>query len=138
MSSVLEDKEAIRDVLTAYCFHADSGDHTKRAALFAEDAVLTTTHNPAAYRGRDAIEAFFRSTFPKQGQPGRRHYTTNCIITVSGNEAHAESYFLVVRPTQAGGAQLGVSFAGRYTNELAKQYGGWLIRNRQLIRDLAD
>ena len=138
MSSVLDDKEAIRDVLAAYCFHADSGDHVKRAALFSADAVLTTTYAPAEYRGRDAIEAFFRGTFPKQGQPGRRHYTTNCIITVAGDKAHAESYFLVVRPTQPGGAQLNVSFAGRYTDELVKLDGSWLISNRQLIRDLAD
>jgi hypothetical protein len=40
MSSVLEEKEAIRDLISAYCFYVDNGEFDKFAGLFTEDAIF--------------------------------------------------------------------------------------------------
>ena len=39
MASLLEEKDAIRDVLSAYCFYMDNGEFDRWAALFAEDGM---------------------------------------------------------------------------------------------------
>jgi hypothetical protein len=38
--SILEEKEAIRDLLSTYCFHVDDCEFDKFAALFADDGIF--------------------------------------------------------------------------------------------------
>ena len=39
---VLEDEKAIRALISAYCYHADSGHDEELLALFTEDGVLSS------------------------------------------------------------------------------------------------
>ena len=43
MASMLEEKDAIRDLMSAYCFHVDDGEFDKFAALFTSDATAFGT-----------------------------------------------------------------------------------------------
>ena len=51
MTSLLEDKDAIRDVLHRYCYYMDEGRFEELGALFAEDgewiAPYRTARGPA-------------------------------------------------------------------------------------------
>ena len=40
MTSMLEEKEAIRDLLATYCFHLDGGELNKWVELFTEDGTF--------------------------------------------------------------------------------------------------
>jgi uncharacterized protein (TIGR02246 family) len=93
--SVLEDKDAIREAMAAYCHALDACRFADVASLFAEDAVWTTDYGEA--KRRKAIEEMFRSVVPVKGEgPQRKHYITNIIIKVDGDHASSISDYLVV------------------------------------------
>src|SRR5579859_234095 len=97
MISVLEEKEAIREVMSAYCFYLDSGEFTKFADLFTPDGAFET--GPLGkLKGRKAIHDFIAAHVPRAGEgPARKHCTMNHLIRVSGAEAQADSYVVVIR-----------------------------------------
>ena len=129
--ALLADREAIGETLSAYCFHADSGDHKKRAALFTRDGVLETPQG--TYSGRTAIEVFVGKSFPINGQPARKHCVMNAIIELDGDLAEVQSYLIVVRETEQSPA---ISFGGRYLDKLVKSNGVWLFQQRKVVSDL--
>src|SRR5947207_14301820 len=55
MPGMLEEKDAIREVLAEYCFRLDSGWYDGMAALFAENGTWETAFGKAT--GREAIAA---------------------------------------------------------------------------------
>lgn len=57
MSLILEDKEAIRDLLSAYRFHVDNGEFDEWADLIAGDAILEADYLATCW-GRAEIKAF--------------------------------------------------------------------------------
>ena len=94
--SILEDKDAIREVMAAYCHAIDACRFADVASLFADDGIWTTDYGEA--EGRDAIERMLRSVVPMKGEgPQRKHYITNIIIKVDGDSAVSVSDYLVVR-----------------------------------------
>jgi uncharacterized protein (TIGR02246 family) len=63
--SVLEDKDAIREVMAAYCHALDACRFADVASLFADDGIWTTDYGEA--KGRAAIEEMhLRSTARRQ------------------------------------------------------------------------
>jgi uncharacterized protein (TIGR02246 family) len=133
MSSVLEDKDAIRELLANYCFHVDGGDFDKWAGLFTEDATFDV--GPLGkVQGREAIRKFV-GTRNTAGQPTPyKHCTINSVIRVNGNEAHAESYIFVLN---GGEHAITTSVAGRYEDLLVKQGDQWRFRARKVHLDIA-
>ena len=131
MSSVLEDKEAIRELLHEYCYHADSGDHGARAGLFTEDAEFEMATRTA--RTRKGIEDYVASIWPEGGRPRRQHCMVNPIIRVNGDEAHVESYVVMFREA-VGGPK--VAYGGRYFDHVVRQGGRWLFKHRRIVSDL--
>ena len=100
MSSALEDKDAIREVMARYCHALDQCRFADVAALFAPDGEWTTDYGTA--RGRAEIEALLRSVVPVKGEgPQRKHYITNIIIAPEAGTARAVSDYLVVRESGA-------------------------------------
>ena len=55
MPGMLEEKDAIREVMAEYCFRLDSGWYDGMAALFAENGTWETAFGKAT--GREAIAA---------------------------------------------------------------------------------
>jgi uncharacterized protein (TIGR02246 family) len=134
MASQLEEKDAIREVMSSYCFYVDNGEFEKFAELFTADGIFEA--GPfGKLEGRQAIREFINAQVPKPGEgPARKHCTFNHIIRVAGSEAHAESYIVVVRESGDG---IVASLAGRYEDLLVKQAGEWRFKVRKIHFDFS-
>ena len=131
--SVLEDKDAIREVMAAYCHALDAGRFADVARLFADDGIWTTDYGEA--KGRDAIEAMLRGIVPVKGEgPLRKHYIANIIIKVSGDSADSISDYLVVRES---GPDLIPVMGGTYKDQWVRQDGTWRFARKELVHDIA-
>ena len=131
--SVLEDKDAIREVMAAYCHALDACRFADVASLFADDGIWTTDYGEA--QGRDAIEAMLRSVVPVKGEgPQRKHYIANIIIKVNGDSAESTSDYLVVRES---GADLIPVMGGTYKDKWVRQDGTWRFQRKELKHDIA-
>jgi uncharacterized protein (TIGR02246 family) len=134
MSSVLEEKEAIRELMSAYCFYVDNGEFEKLAELFTLDGTFET--GPLGkLKGRKAIYDFIAAHVPRPGEgPARKHCNMNQIIRVSGREAHADSYIVVIRESENG---IMASLAGRYEDTLVKDGDEWRFQVRKIHFDIS-
>ncbi len=134
MITVLEEKEAIRDLMSAYCFHVDNGEFEKFAGLFTTDGIFES--GPLGkLQGRKAIHDFIAAHVPRAGEgPARKHCTMNHMIRVNGNEAHADSYIVVLREADVG---IIASLAGRYEDQIVKEDGKWRFKVRKIHFDIS-
>lgn len=131
MPSVLEDKDAIRDVLYRYCYGTDAGDVEAWVAGFTEDC-LWDGGPFGLCNGKNAMREYF-----KQGADAAkslRHLTLNTIIDVQGDRAQARSYIAIVGLTDA---SMSVVFSGFYADELVRKAGRWLIQIRRIVTDIS-
>src|SRR5262249_19002069 len=94
MATVLEEKDAIRELLAGYCFHFDNGEFEEWVNLFTDDGVFDLGTR-GRFAGRDALRAFVHLIPLTNGLPGMRHYVTNSIVGVDGDRATARCYVVV-------------------------------------------
>jgi uncharacterized protein (TIGR02246 family) len=131
--SVLEDKDAIREVMAAYCHALDACRFAEVASLFADDGIWTTDYGEA--KGRGAIERMLASIVPVKGEgPQRKHYITNIIIKVNGDSAESISDYLVVRES---GPDLIPVMGGTYKDQWVRRDGTWRFKRKELVHDIA-
>ena len=131
--SVLEDKDAIREIMAAYCHALDACRFADVANLFADDGVWTTDYGEA--KGRGAIEEMLRSVVPVKGEgPQRKHYIANIIIKVDGDSAESVSDYLVVRES---GPDLIPVMGGTYKDKWVRRDGTWRFKQKELVHDIA-
>jgi len=126
MTNILEDKDAIRELLHQYCFCMDEGRFTELAALFADDGAWIAPYRVA--RGPADIAAWLTRSVP--GSPRRMHYVMNSIISVTGDTAAAKSNYLVVVEGPGGPEP---SVCGTYADMLVRREDGWKFQRRELI-----
>ena len=132
MPSMLEDKEAIREVLYRYCYGTDMGDTEAWVRDFAENC----TWDGGAFgvcRSKDEMRAFH-----KQGgdaSKAMRHLTLNSLIDVQADRAKAVSYVLLLGVSDAG---TNIVFSGFYEDLLIREGGRWLIQSRKLRPDMSE
>jgi 3-phenylpropionate/cinnamic acid dioxygenase small subunit len=126
MTSVLSDKDAIRELLHRYCFCMDEGRFDELAALFADDGEWIAPYRSA--KGPADIAAWLRQSVPPE--PRRVHYVMNSIIDCDGLLATARSNYLVMVEGTNGPVP---SVCGIYDDALVKQPPGWRFQRRQLI-----
>ena len=132
MTSVADEKDAIRELMARYCHALDACQFGEVAALFAEDGEWTTTYGSA--RGRAQIEALLSSVVPKPGEgPQRKHYITNIVIKLDGARAEARSDYLVVRESEGG---LMPVMGGTYMDDFAKRDAVWQFARKRLVHDI--
>lgn len=131
MTSPLEDKEAIRELFSEYCFRMDDFRFAELGALFTEDGQWIARY--ARARGPAEIAALMARNIPTE--PKRKHFIMNSLIRVDGDQATARTSYLVV--LQASGAELVPSVAGTYVDRLVRTEAGWRFRERRLVHDLA-
>jgi uncharacterized protein (TIGR02246 family) len=133
MASILEEKEAIRDLMSAYCFYVDNGDFEQFAELFTLDGIFEA--GPLGkLQGRAAIRDFITAQVPRAGEgPARKHCTLNHLIRVNGAEARADSYIVVLREHEDG---IIASLAGRYEDLIVKEGDDWRFKLRKIHFDI--
>jgi len=134
MSSTLEDKDAIRELLAEYCFHLDNDRFEEMAALFTGDSTWDTAFGSGA--GRNGIIAQLKKIAAlSQGQrPRRIHQCTNIVIRLNGETARVASNWSVVE-NHADGPR--ISSAGAYADDLVKINGAWKFKYRKIDRFIA-
>src|SRR6266480_2920195 len=87
MPGMLEEKDAIREVLAEYCFRLDSGWFEGMAGLFTENGTWETAFGKAT--GREAIAAHAEDIRARRGdeRPRGIHLVANVVITFDGEAA---------------------------------------------------
>ncbi len=147
MTTALEEKDAIREVLAEYCFRLDGGDYDGMAALFTSDGTWDTAFGAAT--GRAAIAAQARDLRANRTQVGAGanrpravHLVTNIVIALGGESggerAEVRSNWTVVQnspESSAGGPKIGSG--GAYADQMVKQGGQWLFHYRKIDRFIA-
>lgn len=131
MATVLEEKDAIREVLAEYCFRLDGGEFDGMAALFTEDGTWETAFGKAT--GRTAIADLARNLREGGPQPRPRgiHLVTNIVIGLDGERAQVRSNWTVVQNSPEGPK---IGSGGGYADDMVKQQGKWHFRHRKIDR----
>jgi hypothetical protein len=123
---VLEDKDAIRELLHRYCFCMDEGRFAELGGLFTDDGEWIAPYRTA--KGPADIAAWLVQSVPPQ--PRRMHYVMNSIISCDGQRGTARSNYLVMVEGPGGPVP---SVCGTYDDELVKLTDGWRFLRRRLI-----
>ena len=134
MPTAVEEKDAIREVLTEYCFRLDDGRFTEMAALFTGTGTWDTAFGRAT--GRAAIADLARSLRERAGdqRPRGIHLVTNISIALDGASARVRSNWTVVQNSPEGPE---IGSGGSYQDELINEHGQWLFRYRKIDRFIA-
>jgi hypothetical protein len=134
MASVLEEKDAIREVLADYCFRLDAGRFDDMAALFTSAGTWDTAFGKAT--GRAEIAALARSIRERAAETRPRgvHLVTNIVIALDGARARVRSNWTVVQNGPNGPA---VGSGGAYEDEMVRDGGRWLFQYRKIDRFIA-
>ncbi len=134
MSKLLEEKDAIRDRLSEYCFCLDGGLHAEMAALFTPDGVWETAFGSG--NGRDGIkELLSRIGRPSGAEPRAVHLVGNIVIKINGDKATVRSNWVEPQNSRRGPV---IEAAGAYYDEMVKLDGQWLFKHRRIDRFVAD
>jgi len=134
MTSALEEKDAIREVLATYCFHLDAGNFEAMAELFTEDGTWHTDFGKGIGRA-GIIEHASSLRAGDAPRPRGVHLTANIVIDLDGEIARVRSNWIVAQNTDAGPK---ISSAGGYADDMVKQNGRWLFRYRKIDRFIAE
>jgi hypothetical protein len=125
------DVENIRDLIHAYCYFLDQGQHERWVDLYADDGVLDA--GPMGiHRGRIALMEFSR-TLP--ARPCWRHGSSNIRVRINGSRARATSYVCVldaVAPVPT------IIYTGCYLDDFVKLDGLWRYAARSAVAGPAD
>jgi ketosteroid isomerase-like protein len=123
--TALHDELAIRRTLAIYCHHCDDGDFAELVDQFTPDGSFA--YLGEVVTGLEHLRAWFENRQP----PERRgkHLTTNTVIDVDGDRAHAVSDFVFLRLLDGSPSP---AIAGRYRDELHCINGRWLIYRREV------
>jgi len=133
MTSQLEDKHAIEELIARYNQSLDGGDYAQWVACWADDAVLDGIGK--LLTGKAQIQAFadqYEST-TRSRINGLKHYTVNIIYTVTGDKATSSSYLQLVSATDK---SVKIIFTGRYEDDLKRVNSQWQFARRKLHQDM--
>lgn len=132
MSSELEDKDAIRELLAKCCRLSDDGNAEAMAMLFSEDGVWEAALNRADGR-TEIIKHMGRFNPPAEPGQLRRHLLTGVLVTLDGDSAAVQATWMSVRQGAAGPE---IRTVGSYDDWMVKSGGRWLIRRHKVIPEI--
>jgi hypothetical protein len=132
---LIEDRQAIHDVLVRYCRGIDRNDPALVLAAFHDDAV--DNHFGPVLPFREAIGTLKAS---RPGGPTSKttsmHNLSNILVEVEGDVARSESYVnVIVRIPLDNGEVIDWLHAGRYVDRLERRNGEWRIAHRTVVYD---
>lgn len=127
----LLDKQAIFDLINAYCNAADRHDQDKMRALYHEDAI--DEHGQFA-RGpaKDFIDRL-----PDIQKPMAilHHNVTTVNLKLDGDRAEGEVYILAFHQVRHEQELFDVFIGGRYFDKYQKRDGLWKFSHRSIVAD---
>jgi hypothetical protein len=129
----LLDKDAIRDLVTAYCRAADRKDQALMRSLYHPDA---TENHGAFFTG---LAAAFIDRLPEIQAPIDilHHNITTHNIWLDGDQATGEAYVLAMHRIQRPAGPFDVLIGGRYLDRYTRVAGQWKFAHRAILADWA-
>ena len=125
----LIDKNEIVECLTRYARGIDRLDVDLIRSAFHPDAI---DHHAQSVRG--STEDMLDWWLPQQkDREETQHYITNHSIDITGDTAHAETYFFVI--IKLLGNDIATLIGGRYADRLEKRSGEWKIALRLVMSE---
>lgn len=141
--SYADDRAEIENLMARYMFALDFLNAEDYAATFTEDGILN--HGGGIEKGRQEIREFIYESIKtrkernaktlaegKEVKPGR-HFITNMVIEVKGNQATARAYWVSVG---AGNDDYARTHSyGHYEDSLQYVNGEWLFSKRIIFNE---
>ena len=131
----LEAERAIVAILYAYGHALDYGDRDEFLGCFTTDAAYVVamrigTDGGFSFHGHDELTTYF-DNHTHAPEAWHKHITTNPMVTVSGDQATASSYFVRVDASDTP-SPAAIVASGRYLDELVRDdTGQWRIQSRR-------
>lgn len=125
----LEDRLDIQEVLYRYARMVDDKDWGQMDEIFAPDATVDYVSS-GGQKGpyRETLAWLARALEP---WPDNLHFISNLSIDLDGDRARSTCYFQApMGRTDESGAQVMVTNAGHYDDELIRTARGWRIARR--------
>jgi len=130
---LIEDRQAIHDVIVRYCRGVDRSDAELVASAFHDDAV--DNHFGPILPFREAIGTLKAARTGTPSKTTSMHTIGNVLIELDGDVARCETYVtVVVRIPDAEGA-IDWTHAGRYVDRFERRNGEWRIAYRTVVYD---
>jgi ketosteroid isomerase-like protein len=121
----LADRQAIADLIYAYCLHFDNNEPEAVAALFTDDAVVDYGPEATTIVGADAIATTIAVGL-EQKFLATSHHVSNIQITFDGADAARSVSYLYAWHRYVDGSPDGELW-GRYRHSFVRTGGGWRI-----------
>ena len=128
----LLDKQAIREVLMRYCRGVDRCDAALISSAYHPDSI--DNHSSRIFTG-DEVGAGIAEWV---GSSSKRstHQITNQSITVGGDTAGCESYYVCFQLEDHDGSERMLQAIGRYIDRLERRGGEWRIAQRLVVNEM--
>lgn len=128
----LADRQAIADLLLAYCAACDRMDEASLRACFHPEA----THDHGGYVGLSSEWVPLALAW-LAGRVGVTHMISTPRIVIQGDRAASDCHFIAYnRIAKTQDVVEEVLVKGRYVDRLVRSSGGWQILHRTGIHDL--
>jgi hypothetical protein len=129
----LLDKQAIYELINAYCNAADRHDNEKMRALYHEDAIDEHGH----FFVGNAMA--FINTLPEIQVPMKilHHNVTTVNIKLQGDYAEGEVYIIAMHKIDSEDGPVDLLIGGRYFDKYEKRDGVWKFLHRAIDADWA-
>lgn len=127
----LWDHHLIRQLLATYCHGCDRADVAEMASVYADQS--WDDHGPNKCDGKA-----FAALILEQARATTRvvsHQLGQSLVTVDGNTAAAETYFVATLITDDSGDERMTQLGGRYVDSLEREGSDWRIKERLCVRD---
>ena len=124
----IEDRLEIEDLLSTYARMVDFREWDRMDRVFTKDATIDyTSTGGQAGPYRETLEWLDRALEP---WPLNLHFISNVQIELDGDRAHSSCYFNAPMGRVEGEAQLVITNAGLYHDDLVRTDAGWRIERR--------
>jgi ketosteroid isomerase-like protein len=121
----LADRQAIADLIYAYCLYFDNNEPEAVAALFTDDAVVDYGPEAATIVGADAIATTIAVGLEKTFL-ATSHHVSNIQITFEGKDLARSVSYLYAWHRYVDGSPDGELW-GRYRHSFVRTDAGWRI-----------
>jgi len=129
----LLDKQAIHELINAYCNAADRHDHEKMRALYYEDAI----DDHGIYSRGPAMDFIDKLPQIQAAMEILHHNVTTVNLALNGDHAEGEVYILAFHKVKDGSRSFDMLIGGRYFDKYERRGGIWKFSHRSIVADWA-
>ncbi|NKF21026.1 nuclear transport factor 2 family protein [Solimonas marina] len=130
---VLLDKQAIHELVMAYCNAADRHDFDKMRTLYHDDAI----DEHGQFAKGPAKEFLDRLPQIQTPMAVLHHNVTTVNLKLDGDLAEGEIYLIAMHQVKSGTQHYDVLIGGRYFDKYEKRDGVWKFSHRAIVADWA-